>query len=317
MFTPVTLAPKRLQARYGISREDLARIRGSEPTLRADLGGTMGDVLDAQTLAGNGTDPNLPGFLATNAKGGLADVDDPAAAVTFDSAAAAIAAGVDGKYAGSEKECAAVIGVATYAKLASLFQAGSGVAATSYAMKMLRKLMASANVPAKTNANIQQAILDPHGPGRPAERRLPCLGGSDHRPRRGDPRRRRLDHDHGRSSLLVQGATRGRIPAPEVQARVETDRMGASRRVSVEAAAADTWSEPLPARPGEFQAHVAGDAEGAIDVQQSLDNGATWRTFASHLGPGAYVWANPVRGAWYRIGLRTHTSGTARLELAQ
>ena len=129
-FEPVSLAPVRLQARYAIRREDLARIVGFEAAMRMDLSGALGDQLDAQTLAGNGAAPNLAGFLSVAAKGGLPAVEAPAV-VTFELAAAALAGGVDGKYAGSEKDCSVVVGTSSYQTLASKFQTGSGVAATS------------------------------------------------------------------------------------------------------------------------------------------------------------------------------------------
>ena len=157
-FEPVSLAPVRLQARYGIRREDLARIVGFEPAMRMDLSGSLGNTLDAQNLAGDGTGANLSGYLATAANGGLPAVGAPAV-VTFELAAKELAKGVDGKYAGNERDCAVVIGVNTYKTLASKFQTGSGVAATTYFMKQAKQLMASANIPDKTNANVQDGIL--------------------------------------------------------------------------------------------------------------------------------------------------------------
>ena len=157
-FEPVSLAPVRLQSRYAIRREDLARIVGFEPAMRMDLSGSMGNTLDAQNLAGDGTGANLSGYLATAANGGLPAVAAPAV-VTFELAAAQLAKGVDGKYAGNERDCSVVIGVDTYETLASKFQTGSGVAATSYFMKQAKQLMASANIPDKTNANVQDGIL--------------------------------------------------------------------------------------------------------------------------------------------------------------
>ena len=159
-FDSMTLAPVRLQGRYLVRREDLARVPGIEEAMRRDLSGTLSDTLDAQNLAGSGVAPNLPGFLATAANGGLAAATDEGSAVTFETAAAAHASGVDGKYAGSEKDVAVVAGADSYAVLAGQFQAGSGESATSYALRMLRAFRASANIPARdgTSKN-QQAIL--------------------------------------------------------------------------------------------------------------------------------------------------------------
>ena len=79
--------------------------------------------------------------------------------MTFELASVKLAKGVDGKHAGSERDCSVVVGVDTYTTLASKFQTGSGVAATSYFMKQAKQLMASANIPDKSNNNVQDGIL--------------------------------------------------------------------------------------------------------------------------------------------------------------
>ena len=104
VITPNALLPKRLQARVQFRIEDLMTAMGLESALQEDLGLSLADQLDAQLIgAGNA---NVRGFLATSANGGLADYADPAATVTFGAAAEQAARGVDGKYAGSESECA-------------------------------------------------------------------------------------------------------------------------------------------------------------------------------------------------------------------
>ena len=159
-FDPATLDPKRLQARYVFRREDLARVMGYEEALRHDLSGTMTEQLDSQNLAGDGVEPNLGGFLAIAANGGLAATTDDSDVVTFATAAMRHASGVDGRYAAKEKDISVVCGDDAYGVLAGIFHAGSGVSATSYAMSMLREFRASANIPARdaTSKN-QEAIL--------------------------------------------------------------------------------------------------------------------------------------------------------------
>lgn len=150
------LAPKRLQARVQLRIEDLMTTLGLEDAWREDLTLSLMDKLDAQVLgAGNA---QVRGFLATAANGGLADYANPGAAVTFATAAAQAARGVDGKYAGGEDECAWIIGTATYEKLAALIQGNDSTSATERLRRILRDFMASANVPA-ASGNIQQGIL--------------------------------------------------------------------------------------------------------------------------------------------------------------
>ena len=150
------LAPVRLQARVQLRIEDLMTTLGLEDAWREDLTLSLMDKLDAQVLgAGNA---KVRGFLATAANGGLADYADPGAVVTFATAAAQAARGVDGKYAGGEDECAWIIGTDTYEKLAALIQANDSTSATERLRRILRDFMASANIPAAA-ANVQQGIL--------------------------------------------------------------------------------------------------------------------------------------------------------------
>ena len=155
-ITPNALLPKRLQARVQFRIEDLMTSMGLESALQEDLGLSLTDQLDAQ-LIGAG-DANVRGFLATAANGGLADYADPTAVVTFSAAAEQAARGVDGKYAGSESECAWVIGTATYAKLAALIQSNDSTSATERLRRILADFMASANIPA-ASGEVQSGII--------------------------------------------------------------------------------------------------------------------------------------------------------------
>ena len=156
VIDPNTLSPKRLQSRVQFRVEDVMVTPGLETGLREDLNLGLADQLDAQ-LIGLG-DANVRGFLATATNGGLAAYADPTDDVTFALAAAQAARGVDGKYAGGEDECAWVLGVATYAKLAGLFATNDSTSATDRLRRILADFMASANIPAAAG-DIQSGIL--------------------------------------------------------------------------------------------------------------------------------------------------------------
>ena len=158
-ITAHTISPTRLQRSYVFRREDQAVLSGLEEALRADLSTAVSDLLDRQVLAGDGTTgAELGGFLATAANGGIANRSDTPARVTFALAAAEVARGIDGKFAGSLSECAVVIGDATARDLASKFQTNDSDSALAYAGRTTMRTMASANVPAVASM-FQEGIL--------------------------------------------------------------------------------------------------------------------------------------------------------------
>lgn len=155
-IAPNALGPIRLQARLQFRIEDSMITMGLENALREDATLALADQLDKQ-LIGEG-DARVRGFLATAANGGIPDYNNPGAVVTFETAAVEAARGVDGIYAGSEDECAWVIGVASYGKLASLIQSNDSTSATERFRRMMADFMASANIPAAV-ATVQSGIM--------------------------------------------------------------------------------------------------------------------------------------------------------------
>ena len=105
-----------------------------------------------------GATPNFGGFLSTPAQGGLAARADTPAIVSFSLAAAELALGLDGKYAGELSEVCSVVGTATARKLATVFQTNDSDSAWSYSSRISKKTMASANVPAAA-ATFQEGVL--------------------------------------------------------------------------------------------------------------------------------------------------------------
>lgn len=151
-FTPKTFAPLRLSARYKFRIEDLAVLAGMESALRGDLRMAMREAMDNQVLNGDGDAPNVDGLLATAAKGGLADVANPAAVVNAASLIESYASQVDGKFATTQAGIRMLIGAATYAKIVALVQGDAYVFDRFTALTRITSLMPAAA------ANVQQAI---------------------------------------------------------------------------------------------------------------------------------------------------------------
>ena len=166
-LSPFTLQPTRIQSKYVFRVEDAALVMGLEEALRRDLSDALADKVDQQTLAGDGTTgAQLKGFLATNANGGLADVTDPTAVVDYANAATVLAQGIDGKFAGSQSECAVVLGPSTAHKLAATFRTNDAKAALTNYQGLARAVMASANIPDQDGTSkVQQGILARMGGG--------------------------------------------------------------------------------------------------------------------------------------------------------
>ena len=156
-FTGVSVSPKRLTANYLIRVEDMARLRGMEAALRSDLRQALGSLIDTQVIAGNGTDPNFSGVLQ--------ELTDPTAAsnvITYETWAAEVAAGVDGKYANSLNQVKHVVGTKTYQKLASTFVTNNPASALMFSETHSGGIRAS-NAIAAPSSNVQAGIRTVRG----------------------------------------------------------------------------------------------------------------------------------------------------------
>ena len=161
-FTPESFKPLRLTARYLFSIEDAAELAGMESALRMDLREAFREEMDTQVLTGDGDAPNVSGFLAAFASGGLADVANnsavlangkPSEVVTAESLIGTYASQVDGRYARSRSAIRVAIGAATYAKLVAL------VTGDVYVFDRFEgQTRVDALIPAAA-ANIQQAVV--------------------------------------------------------------------------------------------------------------------------------------------------------------
>ena len=151
VFTPNTVLPKRLQARYRFSVEGAATMQGMETALRQDLANALGEALDKRTIADN--------LLGT---AGLTNPADPTAKVTWATAKAAMVEQVDGRYAQGTGELRCVVGAPTYKLLSTLYLAtGQGQTeedANAMLMRILGGYRVSAHIPAATS-DVQAAVV--------------------------------------------------------------------------------------------------------------------------------------------------------------
>ena len=159
-FTPTTLAPIRLTARYLFRVEDLAVLPGTEEALRMDLRGALTDAMDNQILNGNGTAPNVSGLFQS--------LTNPTAAGssenTFVQFLAKLNGGVDGIYARSLADIRALIGVETYATYSALYVSGGDSDAIDRVQGKAGGLRVSSRIPAAAS-NVQAGLLYRAGMG--------------------------------------------------------------------------------------------------------------------------------------------------------
>ena len=152
-FTVETLGPVRLSARYLFRVEDLAKLKGMEDALRADLRAAMSNAMDLQVLSGDGTAPNVSGFLTTL----TAPSAPTGTAASFAQFLAAHVAGVDGLYASGLQGVRMLVGVDSYKIAAAAFNTNGDVASSDYLTVHSGGLRTSANIPAAASM-IQDAI---------------------------------------------------------------------------------------------------------------------------------------------------------------
>ena len=157
-FTGVSLDPVRLSARYVFRYEDVAKLRSYESVLRRDLTAAMTDAMDDQIVNGDGSAPNVNGFLAE-----LTAPADPGAVTTWNEHLKAHTDQVDGinSYMLSDLRC--VIGKESFTYLETLFRTGAQdngprASAQEYVMSRIGGGMVSSRIPAPAS-NIQLGII--------------------------------------------------------------------------------------------------------------------------------------------------------------
>ncbi|MCY4002499.1 MAG: phage major capsid protein [Rhodospirillales bacterium] len=157
-FTGESLDPVRLSARYVFRYEDIAKLRSYESVLRRDLTATMADAMDNEIINGDGSAPNVSGFLAE-----LTDPTDPAAASSWNDYLGAFTGQVDGINAYTLTDLRSVIGKATFGYAETLFRTGATdngprASACEYVKSRTGGQMVSSRIPAPAS-NIQLGII--------------------------------------------------------------------------------------------------------------------------------------------------------------
>lgn len=157
-FTGFSLDPVRLSARYVFRYEDVARLRNYESVLRRDLTATMTDAMDNQIINGDGSAPNVNGFLAE-----LTAPSDPAAVTTWNEWLKAHTDQVDGLNAYMLSDLICTIGKASFSYLETLFRTGAQdngprASAQEYVMSRIGGGMVSSRIPAPAS-NIQLGLI--------------------------------------------------------------------------------------------------------------------------------------------------------------
>ena len=142
-FSLTKRTPTRITGQFEVRVEDLSLMPSMETDLRGAIGAQMGQALDAQVIAGDGTAPNLSGLFKQ-----ATDVNAAGAVETFATGVARFAALVEGKHANGWGDIQALIGTDTFALYAGLFQSNGDMSLFDYLSGKLGGIRVSTRVPA-------------------------------------------------------------------------------------------------------------------------------------------------------------------------
>lgn len=153
-LTTVNVNPTRATTRYLLNLENQAEIGAElEGVLRADMREQLGQLVDAQAIAGDGKANNLSGILT-----GLETPDDAENTVTAEILRNLVIDSVDNKWVPDESSVRMLIGIAAYKKARKVFHGTEAVIDGIEAMRNLGAMVrSSARIPQK-NAAQQYAI---------------------------------------------------------------------------------------------------------------------------------------------------------------
>ena len=151
-FDAEVLSPSRIQASFFYSREDRARFRGMDSSLRMNLSDALSDGLDAQIVAG--TNGLLTGTNLAN--------NNVSAITTYALYRSQFGYGrVDGRYASGVGDVRIVMGSGTYGHASGVFRSNNAGdrAAIEDLMAVTAGVKVSAHVPVVNASNKQNNII--------------------------------------------------------------------------------------------------------------------------------------------------------------
>lgn len=157
-FQGFSLSPVRLHARYLFENIDQFRLRGYEEQLRSDIRAVMSDAMDDQIINGDGTAPEVSGFMHE-----LTSPADPGAVTTWAQYYKTFSDKIDGINAYMISDVMALLGSETFSYAETLFRTGATdngprESAADYVRSRLGSYTVSSRIPAAAS-NIQTNIL--------------------------------------------------------------------------------------------------------------------------------------------------------------
>ena len=166
-FTGHDLSPLRLSARYRFAIEDTAKLPNFEAALRMDLDSVISDQMDHQIINGNGTAPNVRGFVHE-----LTTVTNPTAVTTWAQHLKDFTDQVDGINAFELMHLRSVITKEAFTYLETLFRTGTTdngprESACEYVKSRTASQMVSSRMPHTANNSTGLIALSSY-PGRNA-----------------------------------------------------------------------------------------------------------------------------------------------------
>ena len=149
-FVSKALTPSRATARVVFNVEDSARLAGMGDALRDDLRGAIGELVDAQLIAGNGTSPNVNGFFSALT---ATPATDPSTVSDWGDLVSLATSPVDGRHALTAMDVRLLLGADSY-KFASVTRAATGPHETGLQAIVAAAggVQVSANVPAAASS---------------------------------------------------------------------------------------------------------------------------------------------------------------------
>ena len=152
-FATQSLKPKRLTARYLYTYEQSAQIPQIEAVFRRDLADVIRSKMSDQVINGNGTAPNVTGFLSR-----LTAPSDPDKATEYQHFLSMLGSGVDGLHATTEMQVKMLLGTESYAYAVGVVRSGVLQHATQGLREIAGGLMSTTYLPAAAS-KVQGALL--------------------------------------------------------------------------------------------------------------------------------------------------------------